>query len=143
MFEIGRICVKIAGRDSGLKAVIVEVVDSFTVLIDGQTRRRKCNVKHLEPTKEVIKIKKGASHEEVVSEFKKLKIEIIETTPKTKKSEKPVKQKSKKEAPVKGKASAPKKEAEPKPKVKAASVKAEKPVAEKKEEVSEPVVKKD
>ena len=49
MFEIGRLCVKIAGRDAGLKCLVVEVIDDNYVLIDGQTRRRKCNIKHLEP----------------------------------------------------------------------------------------------
>lgn len=82
MFEVGTICIKIAGRDSGLKCVIVEVLDNNFVLIDGQTRRRKCNVKHLEPLKDSIKIKNKASHSEVVSEFKKLKIDIKETKPK-------------------------------------------------------------
>ena len=57
MIEIGRICVKIAGRDAGLKCVIVDILDDKSVLIDGETRRRKCNVLHLEPSKEVIKIK--------------------------------------------------------------------------------------
>ena len=44
---------------------------------------------HLEPLDEVIKIKKNASHAEVASEFKKLKLETWNTKPK-KKSEKPV-----------------------------------------------------
>lgn len=82
MFEVGRLCVKIAGRDSGLKCVVVDIVDDKFVMIDGQTRRRKCNTKHLEPLKESIKLKKNASHKDVVSEFKKLKIDIRETKPK-------------------------------------------------------------
>jgi large subunit ribosomal protein L14e len=88
MFEVGRLCIKTAGRDSGLKCVVVEVLDDQFVLVDGQTRRRKCNIKHLEPLKETIKVKKGASHKDVVSEFKKLKIEMKETKPK-KASERP------------------------------------------------------
>jgi len=43
----GRICVKTAGRDAGLKCVIVDVLDDKFVLIDGETRRRKCNILHL------------------------------------------------------------------------------------------------
>ena len=96
MFEIGRLCVKIAGRDAGLKCVVVEILDNTYVMIDGQTRRRKCNVKHLEPLKEVIKVKTKATHKDVVVEFKKLKIEIIDSKPK-KKTSKPVKQRRKKE----------------------------------------------
>ncbi|MBC8500472.1 MAG: 50S ribosomal protein L14e [DPANN group archaeon] len=88
LFEVGRLCIKTAGRDAGLKGVVVDVLDNKFVLIDGQTRRRKCNIKHLEPLKETIKLKKKASHKEVVTAFKKLKIEIKETKPK-KPSEKP------------------------------------------------------
>ena len=47
MIEIGRLCVKIAGRDAGKKCVVVDVVNDNTVLIDGETRRRNCNIKHL------------------------------------------------------------------------------------------------
>ncbi|OIO62208.1 hypothetical protein AUJ83_03285 [Candidatus Woesearchaeota archaeon CG1_02_33_12] len=76
MFEIGRLCLKIAGRDAGLKCIVVNTVDNNYVLIDGQTRRRKCNVKHLEPLDKVLKIKKGISHEDVVKELKKESIEV-------------------------------------------------------------------
>ncbi len=101
MYEIGRICVKIAGRDAGLKCVVVDVFDDCFVLIDGQTRRRKCNVRHLEPLKEVIKIKKNASHTEVVSEFKKFKIDINAETKPKKVTPRPVRQKKVKDKPKK------------------------------------------
>lgn len=96
MIEIGRLCMKTAGRDAGFKCVIVDILDDNYVLIDGETRRRKCNVLHLEPLKEVIDIKKGASHENVKVEFKKLKLEVRETKPKEKK-ERPKKVRKKKE----------------------------------------------
>ena len=79
MFEIGRICLKLAGRDAGKKAVIVDVLDNNFVLIDGETRRRKCNVKHLEPLNTSIKIRKAASHEAVAEEFSKLGYGIWKT----------------------------------------------------------------
>ena len=90
MMEIGRLCMKLAGRDAGKVCVVVDVVDNKFVLIDGETRRRKCNVLHLEPLKTVIKIKKNASHEDVVKEFKALDIEISE-----KKSKKPTQRQKK------------------------------------------------
>jgi len=65
MFEIGRVCVKIAGRDAGKTAVVVDKVSGERVLIDGNVRRRKCNVKHLEPLKDILNLKKGASTLEV------------------------------------------------------------------------------
>jgi len=92
MIEIGRLCVKIAGRDAGLKCVIVDILDDKFVLVDGQTRRRKCNILHLEPLKDVIKVKKNASHEDIKKEFDKLKLKTWETKPKPK-TQKPVKKK--------------------------------------------------
>ncbi len=94
MIEIGRLCVKIAGRDAGSKCVVVDTIDKKSVLIDGETRRRKCNISHLEPLAEVIKIKKGASHADISKEFKKLGFEARETKPK-KAAEKPKKAKKK------------------------------------------------
>jgi large subunit ribosomal protein L14e len=82
MFEIGRICVKIAGRDSNKVCVVVDVVDASTVLIDGQTRRRKCNVKHLEPIQKMVELNKGASHGEVKKALSALGIDVLETKPK-------------------------------------------------------------
>ena len=84
MIEIGRICVKTAGRDAGLKCVIVDVLDDKFVLIDGETRRRKCNILHLEPLKDTVKIKKNISHESVKKEFEKLGLKSRETKPKQK-----------------------------------------------------------
>ena len=38
MFQVGRLCIKIAGRDAGKKCVIVSVLDDVFVLIDGEWR---------------------------------------------------------------------------------------------------------
>ena len=67
--EVGRICVKIAGREAGRRCVIVDVVDKNFVLITGPTKvsgvkRRRVNVDHLEPTQAKIDIKRGATDEE-------------------------------------------------------------------------------
>lgn len=96
MLEVGRVCVKIAGREAGRKCVIVEVVDHNFVIIEGQVKRRKCNISHLEPLAQILKIKKGASHEEVLKELQNLGVKSVETKPKSKK-EKPVKQRKTKE----------------------------------------------
>lgn len=121
MNEIGRLCVKTAGRDSNKTCVIVDVLDENTVLIDGQTRRRKCNLKHLEPLNKVIKLHKGASHADVKNAFAGLDIEIVDTKAK-KAAERPKQMKQKKNSEAK--------EAKPKKEKKA---KAEKAPAEKKE----------
>lgn len=99
MFEIGRLCVKIAGRDAGKKCVIIDVLDENYVLIDGQTRRRKCNLGHLEPLDKIVKIAKGASNKDVVAELKKEKIECEEKKEKPAKEQKPRQKKQKKVKP--------------------------------------------
>ena len=71
IYDIGRICVKIAGREAGRKCVIVDIINDNYVLITGPkaltgVRRRRANLKHLEPTNVKIDIKKGASDEEVI-----------------------------------------------------------------------------
>ena len=71
MFEIGRVCIKLAGRDAGKSCVVVDIVDDTYVMIDGQTRRRKCNVNHLEPTKKTFDISKGADSQTVYALFEK------------------------------------------------------------------------
>jgi len=101
MFDTGRVCVKIAGRDAGKTCVIIKKIDNVFVMIDGETRRRKCNLKHLEPLDKTLNVNEDASHKEVITLFKeKLKIEIKETKPKKAKSRQR-KQHIKKEKPVK------------------------------------------
>jgi large subunit ribosomal protein L14e len=102
MIEIGRICMKTAGRDAGLKCAIIDILDDNFVLIDGETRRRKCNILHLEPLNQVIKIKKNASHEDIKKEFEAIGLKARETKPKPK-TEKPVKKKKSKDHKKSGK----------------------------------------
>jgi len=88
MLSVGRICIKIAGRDAGKKCVVVEVIDDKNVLIDGLTRRRKCNKIHLEPLNQTLDIKANASHDDVAKAFKTLDLEVKTSKPKPK-TEKP------------------------------------------------------
>ncbi len=126
MIEVGRLCVKTAGRDSGLKCAVVEVLDKNFVIIDGETRRKRCNIIHLEPLSELIKIKAKASHEEVASELKKMGIEARKTNPKQA-AEKPSRQRKAAEKPAEEKKAKPAKKAkeEPKPAQKKKAKKAE------------------
>ncbi len=73
--EVGRICVKVVGREAGKKCVIVEIVDKNFVLITGPktvsgVKRRRVNINHVEPTEEKIDLKKGATDEEVTEALK-------------------------------------------------------------------------
>lgn len=70
--EVGRICVKQVGRETGKKCVIIDVMDKSFVLITGPkkvtgVRRRRANLNHVEPLQIKIEITRGASDEEVTS----------------------------------------------------------------------------
>ena len=87
MIEPGRIVLKIAGREAGKYAVIVERVNDSFVLITGPksvtgVKRRKCNIDHLEPTEHKLEIDSKADDADIENSWKdsglieKLKIEI-------------------------------------------------------------------
>jgi large subunit ribosomal protein L14e len=70
--EVGRICLKAAGRETGRKCVIVDVMDKSFVLITGPkkvtgVKRRRVNMNHIEPLQDKIDVKRGASDEEVAA----------------------------------------------------------------------------
>ena len=76
--KVGQLAVKIAGKDAGRTVVVVENVDNSFVIIDVPVKRKRCNIKHLEPLSKTSSIKKGATHSEVTSVFKSLKLEVKE-----------------------------------------------------------------
>lgn len=50
--EVGRICVKNAGRETGHKCVIVDIIDKSFVLVTGPkeltgVKRRRTNIEHI------------------------------------------------------------------------------------------------
>jgi len=70
--EVGRICVKLAGRETGRKCVIINVVDKSFVLVTGPkkvtgVKRRRVNINHISPLPDRIEIQRGASDEEVTT----------------------------------------------------------------------------
>ena len=98
---IGQLCVKIVGRESGKHCVIVEKIDSNYVMIDGNLRRKKCNILHLELLNKKLSIKKGASTEEVHKAMEKEGIKAIPRKPKKETKPRPRKiRKTKKKAKV-------------------------------------------
>ena len=73
--EVGRICVKLTGREAGRKCVIVDIMDKSFVVITGPkivtgVKRRRANMNHVEPLQDKIAIKRGATDEEVTEELK-------------------------------------------------------------------------
>jgi large subunit ribosomal protein L14e len=152
IFEKGRVCVKIAGRDAGRKCVVVENHGNF-VTVDGDVRRKKVNVKHLEPLAKTIDVSGGAKKafekEGWVVWDHKARKATERPKKQKKKSTKPVKEKKTKKAesvedklepkvePVKEAKPVKAKVEEPKAEVKEPVVKAEKPVEEAKPEAKE------
>ncbi len=77
-FDVGRICVKLSGREAGKKCVVLDVIDKNFALVTGPAKttgvkRRRVNIEHIEATPERIEIKKGASDEEVSKALEKAK----------------------------------------------------------------------
>ena len=96
VIDVGRIVVKVLGREAGRKAVVVDIIDENYVLITGPKslsgiRRRRVNINHIEPTDKKIEIKKGASDEEVLKALEaaglveymkeRVKPKVFEVTP--------------------------------------------------------------
>lgn len=89
MFEIGRICMKIAGRDGNNLAVVIKKLDDKNVLIDGNVRRKRCNLKHLEPLDKILKIKEEESTEKIKELLNKEGYKILKKGEKREKKERP------------------------------------------------------
>jgi large subunit ribosomal protein L14e len=68
--EVGRICVKQAGRENGKKCVVIDVMDKSFILVTGPKKitgikRRRVNINHVMPLQEKIDVNRGASDDEV------------------------------------------------------------------------------
>jgi large subunit ribosomal protein L14e len=70
--EVGRVCVKQAGREIGKKCVVIDVMDKSFVLVTGPkkvtgVKRRRVNINHVMTLQDKVDVKRGASDEEVAS----------------------------------------------------------------------------
>jgi len=77
--EVGRVCVKLVGREAGKKCVVVDVIDRNFVLVTGPVkvsgvRRRRVNVGHIEPIDVKVSVKKGDDDDVVVEALKKARL---------------------------------------------------------------------
>ena len=77
--QVGRVIVKTNGREAGKKGIIVDIINPNYVLLTGpkavtSVRRRKCNVRHLEPTDKVVSIKRDAKDDEVAAAIETAKL---------------------------------------------------------------------
>ena len=75
-FEIGRVCMKIAGRETGKYCVVLKKVNDAFVEVTGPrmltgVKRRRANVDHLEPLPFTVEIKEGSQDDEVLQALEK------------------------------------------------------------------------
>jgi large subunit ribosomal protein L14e len=75
-FEIGRVCMKIAGREAGKYCVVLKKVNDAFVEITGPkmltgVKRRRSNVDHLEPLPYTVEISEGSADDAVLQALEK------------------------------------------------------------------------
>jgi large subunit ribosomal protein L14e len=67
-FGVGRVCVKLRGREKGSECVVVDVIDRNYVVVAGpDVRRRRVNMRHLRPLDRTVDVGRDASDEEVAA----------------------------------------------------------------------------
>jgi large subunit ribosomal protein L14e len=81
VLEIGRVCLKIAGREAGKYAVVVKPAgkskdEKSFVFVTGPrlltgVKRRKCNIDHLKATEYKLEIAEDAPDEQVITAYEK------------------------------------------------------------------------
>ncbi len=74
--DVGTVCMKVAGRESGAICCVIKPMGKTFVMITGPKlvtgiKRRKCNIEHLEPTDIKLDIKEDAADEEIIDAYKK------------------------------------------------------------------------
>lgn len=74
--EIGRVCMKVAGREAGGYCVVLKNPEKSFALVTGPKvltgiKRRKSNVAHLEPTQYKVEIADDATDDQVAAALQK------------------------------------------------------------------------
>ena len=65
--DIGRVCVKVQGRESGQRCVVSDVIVRNYVIVTGpNVKRRRVNMNHIMPLDETVSISRNATDEEVI-----------------------------------------------------------------------------
>ncbi len=141
--DIGRVCIKTAGREAGKYCAVIKKEDDNFFIVTGPkaltgVKRRRCNVEHLEPTQYLLKIKEDAPEKDVMDAFEKAgvlaKLTLKKPSPEVlKESEKVIEKKA-----VEKKTEEKKEVKEEKTVEKPKEEKTEKPVAPKKVEEPKP-----
>jgi large subunit ribosomal protein L14e len=74
--EVGRVCMKVVGREAGKYCTVLKKINDAFVMVTGPKlltgiKRRRCNIQHLEPLPYVLEIKEDATDEEVIAAYEK------------------------------------------------------------------------
>lgn len=74
--EVGRVCMKVAGREAGGYCVVLKNPVKSFVFVTGPkiltgVKRRNSNLSHLEPTQYIVEISADASDDQVVAALQK------------------------------------------------------------------------
>lgn len=66
--DIGRVCLKVKGREKGEKCVVLDVIDrNFVIVVGPNVKRRRVNMNHIRPLDSTVSISRNASDEEAVA----------------------------------------------------------------------------
>lgn len=67
---------KIAGRDAGRIGIVTEDLGKGFFMVDGDTRKKKVNVKHVEFLGKEVKVGKGSTSEDLRKEINNLGFKV-------------------------------------------------------------------
>jgi len=66
--DIGRVCLKVKGREQGERCVVLDVVDrNFVIVVGPNVKRRRVNMNHIKPLDEVVPLQRNATDEEAIA----------------------------------------------------------------------------
>src|SRR5438445_11898163 len=78
-FEVGRVCMKIAGHEAGRYCTVLKKLDKQFVLVSGPriltgVKRRKCNLAHLEALPYSLDVSESTSDDELIKAYQRAKL---------------------------------------------------------------------
>ena len=66
--DIGRVCLKVKGREQGEKCVVLDVIDrNFVIVVGPNVKRRRVNMNHIIPLDEAVELQRNATDEEAIA----------------------------------------------------------------------------
>ena len=74
--DLGQVCEILSGKEKGKICVVIKVENENFVLIDGNVKRRKCNVQHLKSLNKILKIKGNEKTDKIKELMKKEGFEV-------------------------------------------------------------------